>query len=49
MEKKKYKRLYSDYSKKYLDKIILSASFSILVAGSTSAIAASDQLLKNYL
>ncbi|MBD1152542.1 ATP-binding cassette domain-containing protein [Pelagibacterales bacterium SAG-MED22] len=34
-----YKRLYNDYSKKYLDKIILSASFSILVAGSTSAIA----------
>jgi subfamily B ATP-binding cassette protein MsbA len=34
-----YKRLYKDYSKKYLDKIILSAIFSILVAGSTSAIA----------
>ncbi len=34
-----YKRLYTDYSKKYLDKIILSALFSILVAGSTSAIA----------
>ena len=34
-----YKRLYSDYSKKYLDKIILSALFSILVAASTSAIA----------
>tara|TARA_B100001173_G_scaffold285070_1_gene271777 strand:+ start:1442 stop:3178 length:1737 start_codon:yes stop_codon:yes gene_type:complete len=34
-----YKRLYKDYSKKYLDKIILSAVFSILVAGSTSAIA----------
>jgi subfamily B ATP-binding cassette protein MsbA len=34
-----YKRLYTDYSKKYLDKIILSAIFSILVAGSTSAIA----------
>src|SRR6056300_527354 len=32
-----YKRLYKDYSKKYLDKIILSALFSILVAGSTSA------------
>ena len=40
MKKKEvYTRLYSDYSKKYLDKIILSASFSILVAGSTSAIA----------
>ena len=34
-----YKRLYLDYSKKYLDKIFLSALFSILVAGSTSAIA----------
>jgi subfamily B ATP-binding cassette protein MsbA len=34
-----YKRLYKDYSKKYLDKIILSVLFSILVAGSTSAIA----------
>ena len=34
-----YKRLYRDYSKKFLDKIILSAIFSILVAGSTSAIA----------
>ena len=34
-----YKRLYKDYSKKYLDKIILSALFSILVASSTSAIA----------
>ena len=34
-----YKRLYRDYSKKYLSKIILSAFFSILVAGSTSAIA----------
>jgi subfamily B ATP-binding cassette protein MsbA len=34
-----YKRLYLDYSRKYLDKIFLSALFSILVAGSTSAIA----------
>src|SRR6056300_1556490 len=34
-----YKRLYKDYSKKYLDKIIYSGFFSILVAGSTSAIA----------
>ena len=33
------KRLYKDYTKKYLNKIILSALFSILVAGSTSAIA----------
>ena len=34
-----YKRLYKDYSKKYLDKIILSALLSVLVAGSTSSIA----------
>ena len=34
-----YRRLFRDYSKKYLNKIILSGIFSILVAGSTSAIA----------
>ena len=34
-----YKRLYSNYSKKFLDKIIFAGFFSILVAGSTSAIA----------
>ena len=34
-----YKRLYKDYSKKFLNKIIISAFFSILVAGSTSSIA----------
>jgi len=34
-----YKRLYKNYSRKYLDKIILSGLLSILVAGSTSAIA----------
>jgi subfamily B ATP-binding cassette protein MsbA len=34
-----YKRLYKDYSKKYLNKIIISLFFSVLVAGSTSAIA----------
>ena len=40
MKKSKiYKRLYQDYSKKFLNKILLSAFFSILVAGSTSAIA----------
>tara|TARA_B100001057_G_scaffold20669_1_gene19027 strand:+ start:836 stop:2572 length:1737 start_codon:yes stop_codon:yes gene_type:complete len=33
------KRLYIDYTKKYLNKILLSAFFSILVAGSTSLIA----------
>ncbi len=37
--KKIYKRLYNDYSKKHLNKIFLSAFFSILVAASTSAIA----------
>ena len=34
-----FKRLYNDYSKKFLGKILLSAFFAILVAGSTSAIA----------
>ena len=34
-----YKRLYNDYTRKYLNKILLSASFSILIAASTSAIA----------
>ena len=34
-----FKRLYKDYSKKYLNKILLSGLFSIFVAGSTSAIA----------
>ena len=34
-----YKRLYKDYTRKYLNKIIISLLFSILVAGSTSAIA----------
>ena len=34
-----FKRLYKDYSKKYLKLILFSGFFSILVAGSTSAIA----------
>ena len=34
-----FKRLYKDYSKKFLNKIFLSAFFSIIVAVSTSAIA----------
>ena len=34
-----YKRLYNDYSKKFLNKFFLSAFFSVLVAGSTSSIA----------
>ena len=33
------KRLYKDYSKKFLNKIILAVLFSVLVAGSTSAVA----------
>ena len=33
------KRLFTDYSREFLDKILLSCFFSILVAGSTSAIA----------
>ena len=33
------KRLYKDYTKNYLNKIILSSFFSILVAASTSSIA----------
>jgi len=40
MNKKEiFKRLYKDYSKKYLNKIFLSGICSILVAGSTSSIA----------
>ena len=34
-----YKRLYNDYSKNYLNKILLSVFFGVLVAASTSAIA----------
>ena len=33
------KRLYKDYTKKYLKQIFLAIFFSLLVAGSTSAIA----------
>jgi len=33
------KRLYSDYSKRFINKILLSGLFAIFVAGSTSAIA----------
>ena len=40
MDKKKIlKRLYDDYTKKYLKQIFFAIFFSILVAGSTSAIA----------
>ena len=34
-----FRRLYKDYTKKYIGKILLAAMFSILVAGSTSATA----------
>ena len=34
-----FQRLYKDYTKKHINKIILSAFFSVLVAGSTSSIA----------
>jgi len=33
------KRLYKDYTKKYVNKIILSVFFTVLLAGSTSAVA----------
>ena len=33
------KRLYRDYTKKFVNKILISVFFSLLVAGSTSAIA----------
>ncbi len=33
------KRLYKDYTKKFLDKILLSVFFTLLLAGSTSAVA----------
>ncbi|MDC1140386.1 ABC transporter ATP-binding protein [Candidatus Pelagibacter sp.] len=34
-----YKRLYKDYSRKYINKILISVFFAVLVAASTSAIA----------
>ena len=33
------KRLYRNYTKKYVNKILLSVFFTILLAGSTSAVA----------
>ena len=33
------KRLYKDYTKKYLKKILISVFFTVLLAGSTSSIA----------
>ena len=45
-----FKRLYKDYSKKFLNKIFLSVFFSVLVAGSTSAIAwLLDPAIKKFL
>ena len=34
-----FKRLYKDYTKKFMKQILLAIFFSILVAGSTSSIA----------
>jgi subfamily B ATP-binding cassette protein MsbA len=39
LKSKIYKRLFDDYTKLYIDKIIISVFFAILVAASTSAIA----------
>ena len=39
LKAKIYKRLFDDYTKLYIDKIIISVFFAILVAASTSAIA----------
>ena len=33
------KRLYKDYTRKYLNKILISVFFTILLAGSTSSVA----------
>ena len=44
------KRLYKDYTKKFLNKIFFAAFFSILVAASTSSIAwLLDPAIKKYL
>ena len=34
-----YKRLYKDYSKRFINKILISVFFGVLVAASTSSIA----------
>ena len=39
MKSKTFKRLYQDYTKKFISKIILAALFSVIVAFSTSATA----------
>ena len=44
------KRLYKDYTKKYIKKIFISVFFTVLLAGSTSAVAyLLDPAIKNYL
>jgi len=44
------KRLFFDYTKKHIKKILLSVFFALLVAGSTSAIAyLLDPAMKKYL
>ena len=44
------KRLYNDYTKKYLDKILLSLFFTVILAGSTSAVAyLLDPAIENFL
>ena len=43
------KRLYKDYTKKYLNKILYSVFFSLLLAASTSSVAyLLDPAIKNY-
>ena len=47
---KTVKRLYRDYVKKYLGKLFISIILSVMVAGSTSAIAwLLDPAVKKYL
>ena len=45
-----FRRLYKEYTKKYLNKILFSAFFSIMVAVSTSSIAwLLDPAIKKFL
>ena len=39
MDIQTFKRLYNDYTAKYISKILIAVFFSVLVAGSTSSIA----------
>ena len=44
------KRLYQNYTKKFVNKILISVFFSLIVAGSTSAIAwLLDPAIKKFL